>query len=54
VIGERFDGANWQLESIPVTSPLADVSCPSRLFCMAVGRADNGVQGTTEAAKWTP
>jgi hypothetical protein len=54
VIGERFDGANWQLESIPVTSPLADVSCPSRLFCMAVGRVDNGVQGTTEAAKWTP
>ena len=59
VIAERFDGASWQLESIPYPysgSPhLAGVSCPSRLFCMAVGLfgAINGSAGTV-AAKWTP
>jgi hypothetical protein len=56
VIDERFDGASWQLESIPVGSgQLEDVSCPSRIFCMAVGKtAINSFAGTTLAAKWTP
>ena len=43
-IAERFDGASWQLESIPTRRPevptLRDVSCPSRLFCMAVGGSE--------------
>ena len=61
VFGERFDGASWQLESIPVPdsgggpSVLADLSCPSRLFCMAVGHTPtNAIEGTTLAAKWRP
>jgi hypothetical protein len=61
VFGERFDGASWQLESIPVgysgggPSALADLSCPSRIFCMAVGHTPtNAIEGTTLAAKWTP
>ena len=59
VIGERFDGASWQLETIPYSGGiphLAGVSCPSRLFCMAVGHNEdiNGLQGATAAAKWTP
>jgi hypothetical protein len=58
-IAERFDGASWQLETIPYPysgSPhLAGVSCPSRLFCMAVGSVFGAVQFTgTVAAKWTP
>jgi hypothetical protein len=56
-IDERFDGASWQLEAIPIgdQSP-ADVSCPSRLFCMAVGQIfiiSTGSEATA-AAKWTP
>lgn len=61
VFGERFDGASWQLESIPVgpggggPSVLAEISCPSRIFCMAVGNTPiNSIAGTTLAAKWTP
>jgi hypothetical protein len=61
VFGERFDGATWQLESIPVAnsgggpSVLADLSCPSRIFCMAVGHTPtSAIEGTTLAAKWTP
>jgi hypothetical protein len=61
VFGERFDGASWQLESIPVgsggggPSVLAEISCPSRIFCMAVGSTPiNSIAGTTLAAKWTP
>ena len=59
LIDERFDGASWQLESIPYSGGiphLAGVSCPSRLFCMAVGHNEdiNGLQGATLAAKWTP
>jgi hypothetical protein len=59
-IAERFDGRSWQLESIPYpysgSSPsLADVSCPSRLFCMAVGSDFAGLfHAFTLAAKWTP
>jgi hypothetical protein len=58
-IAERFDGGSWQLETIPYPysgSPhLAGVSCPSRLFCMAVGSVFGAVQFTgTVAAKWTP
>jgi hypothetical protein len=56
-IAERFDGASWQLESIPTNGlevpTLRDVSCPSRLFCMAVG-GSGGFSGGTVAAKWTP
>ena len=56
-IAERFDGASWQLESIPTNGleapTLRDVSCPSRLFCMAVG-GSGGVSGGTLAAQWTP
>ena len=33
---------------------LADVSCPSRFFCMAVGDTASGPIGDTLAAKWTP
>ncbi len=60
LIGERFDGTNWQIEGIPTNGlpppRLADVSCPSRFFCMAVGNSLNGQFGTsaTLAAKWTP
>ena len=66
VFGERFDGARWQLESIPtegyanVNPRLLGVSCPSRLFCMAIGDWDTGLRphmptiGGTLAAKWTP
>ena len=59
-IAERFDGASWQLESIPKTagglSPLTGVSCPSRFFCMAVGHIFGGLPftGATLAARWTP
>jgi hypothetical protein len=56
-IVERFDGASWQLESIPTDGlerpTLRDVSCPSRLFCMAVG-GSGGFSGGTLAAKRTP
>jgi hypothetical protein len=56
-IDERFDGASWQLESIPIgeQSP-ADVSCPSRLFCMAVGQIFvlSTSSEATVASKWTP
>ena len=59
LIGERFDGASWQLETIPHSGGiphLAGVSCPSRFFCMAVGHNEeiNGLQDATAAAKWTP
>jgi hypothetical protein len=60
VFGERFDGMSWELESIPVASSgrtpkLGDVSCSSRIFCMAVGNTPiNSIAGTTLAAKWTP
>ena len=58
MIDERFDGASWHLETIPFGSGIPEVggvSCPNRLFCMAVGHHFiNGIQGTTLAAKWTP
>jgi hypothetical protein len=66
VFAERFDGASWQLESIPtegyvnVNPRLPGLSCPSRLFCMAVGGWNTGLRphmptvGGTLAAKWTP
>jgi hypothetical protein len=55
VFDERFDGASWHLESIPVGSALSDVSCRSRIFCVAVGKtAINLFTGTTLAVKWTP
>ena len=56
---ERFDGVSWQLESIPTAglqvSDLSGVSCPSRLFCMAVGTVlgSSGAPATL-SAKWTP
>ena len=58
-IAERFDGASWQLESTPERKPpllpvLGGVSCPSRLFCMAVGGYNRSFSGGTLAAKWTP
>jgi hypothetical protein len=61
-IGERLDGASWQLESIPnltFHSPgLGGVSCPSRRSCMAVGGwfqlLVHGYIGGTVAARWTP
>jgi hypothetical protein len=61
-IGERYDGASWQLETIPNPDSgedphLAGVSCPNRLFCMAVGYDSNTAPGAifeTVAAKWTP
>jgi hypothetical protein len=54
-IDERFDGASWQQELIPAPGiPTLALSCPSRLFCMAVGHGSiNGV-GVTASAKWTP
>ena len=58
-IAERFDGGSWRLETIPYPysgSPhLTGVSCPNRLFCMAVGSESGSIQffGTV-AAKWTP
>jgi hypothetical protein len=55
---ERFDGASWQLESIPTNGlevpALSDVSCPSRFFCMAVGTVSGSSGPATLAAKWTP
>jgi hypothetical protein len=60
LIAERFDGTNWHAEGIPTNGltdlALADISCPSRFFCMAVGRGPVGQFGTfgTLAAKWTP
>jgi hypothetical protein len=56
LIAERFDGTNWHAEGIPTTGLTADVSCPSRFFCMAVGRTPVSQFGTfgTLAAKWTP
>jgi hypothetical protein len=60
LIAERFDGTNWRVEGIPtngLTDPsLADVSCPSRFFCMAVGSKLDAPFPTvsTLAAKWTP
>jgi len=58
-IGDRFDGASWQLETIPSNAylQLAGVSCPSRFFCMAVGYQESAEPGAlfgTVAAKWTP
>lgn len=63
LIAERFDGTNWRVEGIPtngLTNPsLADVSCPSRFFCMAVGNKLDAPfpqrpTVSTLAAKWTP
>ena len=58
LIAERFDGTSWQVEGIPTNGlpnpSLADVSCPSRFFCMAVGNTFNGAISQTLAAKWTP
>jgi hypothetical protein len=60
LIAERFDGTNWQVEGIPTPgvsfAGLADVSCPSRFFCMAVGGGAEPTFGfgITLAAKWTP
>jgi len=60
LIAERFDGTSWRVEGIPtdgLTDPsLADVSCPSRFFCMAVGSKLDAPFPTvsTLAAKWTP
>ncbi len=59
-IAERFDGTNWQLESIPLTvgggprPSLTGVSCPSRFFCMAVGNVSFRSSGGPLSAKWTP
>jgi hypothetical protein len=60
-IAEGFDGANWQLESTPSTgksdSPLTGVSCPRRLFCMAVGSTGDFSMGGPAfalAEQWTP
>jgi hypothetical protein len=55
-IDERFDGASWQQDLIPAPGiPTLALSCPSRLFCMAVGHGSiNGAQGVTASAKWTP
>ena len=59
-IAERFDGTNWQVESIPLNvgggprPTLTDISCPSRFFCMAVGGSDFHLTGGTLSAKWTP
>jgi hypothetical protein len=59
LLAARFDGASWQLESVPfpptVSFPfLAGVSCPSRFFCMAVGGHSLHFTGGTLAARWTP
>jgi hypothetical protein len=60
-IAEGFDGASWQLESTPSTgksdSPLTGVSCPGRLFCMAVGSTGDfsmGGPAFTLAEQWKP
>jgi hypothetical protein len=59
-LAERFDGTGWQPETIPGSHPtkyLADVSCPSRFFCMAVGGVYEDTAfffGETLSAKWTP
>jgi hypothetical protein len=61
-IAGHFNGASWNLESLPpAPAPLADtprwlpgISCPSRLFCMAVGYWQYKFSGGTLAAKWTP
>jgi hypothetical protein len=59
-IAERFDGTNWQLESIPLTvgggprPSLTSVSCPSRFFCMTVGNVSFRSSGGPLSAKWTP
>jgi hypothetical protein len=57
-IAERYDGTNWQLEPIPLSAPyvpsMADVSCPSRFFCMAVGGWSFRSAAGTLSAKWTP
>jgi hypothetical protein len=55
-IAEGFDGASWQLESTPSNdgdTRLTGVSCPSRVFCMAVGGTGESPVRTL-AAKWTP
>jgi hypothetical protein len=55
-IDDRFDGASWQQALIRAPGiPTVALSCPSRLFCMAVGHGSiNGAQGVTASAKWTP
>jgi hypothetical protein len=59
-IAERFDGTNWQLETIPLSWPQGsrpdvwDVSCPSSTFCMAVGGWSFRSSSGTLSAKWTP
>jgi hypothetical protein len=59
-IAGHFDGASWRLESVAPGTPvpsvlfLPGISCPSRLFCMAVGYWQYKFSGATLAAKWTP
>ena len=67
VFGERFDGARWQLESIPTdgyanVNPRACLAFPVRAGSSA-WRSATGTQGFgppmptiggTLAAKWTP
>ena len=48
-VHELWDGMSWSIQPL-----LADVSCPSRFFCMAVGDTSNGALTDTLAAKWTP
>ena len=60
LLAGHFDGSNWQLESAqattqePAVSFYPGISCPSRLFCMAVGSWLWKMSGATLAAKWTP
>jgi hypothetical protein len=60
LIAGHFDGGSWRLESFAPGRPLPSalfvpgISCPSRLFCMAVGHWQYKFSGATLAAKWTP
>jgi hypothetical protein len=60
LIAGHFDGGSWRLESFAPGRPLPSalflpgISCPSRLFCMAVGYWQYKFSGATLAAKWTP
>jgi hypothetical protein len=60
LIAGHFDGGSWRLESFAPGTPvpsvlfLPGISCPSRVFCMAVGYWQYKFSGATLAAKWTP
>ena len=58
MIDERFDGASWQLETIPFGSGIPEVggvSCPTGSSAWPSATiSSTGIQGTTLAAKWTP